>query len=138
MIKLFLKAKHWQLFLFILGIPVIFQVFIIFMIFSNIEINSTDKFVYTLLFFEFFPLIMIMFTSLFFGWLWSIVIGLKEKIPTEIKMNTKKFKFFFFFPLIYILIQLINMAGLFDGIRTFGLGIENWMVSVIIHLFSMF
>jgi hypothetical protein len=140
MIKLFLKAKHWQLFLLMLGIPLIFQFYMMFSMFSDFETESNPNPENMIDFFGLFPLIMILFTGLFFGWFWSIAIGLKEKIPTEIKMKTKKFKFFFFFPLAYILILMIYMAGLFSGIKTAGFELGNWIVAIIfpLHLFSMF
>ncbi len=140
MIKLFLKAKHWQLFLLLLGIPLIFQFYMMFTMFSDFETDSNPNPENMIGFFGLFPLIMILFTGLFFGWFWSIAIGLKEKIPTEIKMKTKKFKFFFFFPLVYILILMIYMTGLFSGIKTVVFELGNWIVAIILplHLFSMF
>ncbi|WP_225037315.1 hypothetical protein [Winogradskyella sp. SM1960] len=140
MIKLFLKAKHWQLFLLLLGIPLAFQFYMIFSMFSDFESNSNPNTESMMGFFGLFPLIMILFTGLFFGWFWSIAIGLKEKIPTEIKMKTKKFKLFFFFPLVYILVLMIYMTGLFSGIKTAGFELGNWIVAIILplHIFSMF
>ncbi len=140
MVKLFLKAKHWQLFLVLLGIPIIFQVFMLFEMFLAHKTQSIPDPKHMMVFFKFFPPIMILFTGLFFGWFWSIAIGLKEKIPREIKLKTNKFKFFFFFPLFYIMLLILHMAAKFYGLtpNTFNTG--NWTIALIlpVHLFSMF
>ena len=140
MINLFLKAKHWQIFLLLLGIPLIFQFYVMFTMFMDLDANSNPNPEKMMSFFGWFPVIMILFTGLFFGWYWSIAMGLKNKIPAEIKMKTRKFKVFFFFPLLYILFLLIYMAGLFNGLKTNGFELGNWIIAIIlpIHLFSMF
>ena len=43
---------------------------------------------------RFFPIIMILFIGGFFGWFWSISIGLQQVIPEEYRLNTGKFKIF--------------------------------------------
>lgn len=133
MIKLYLKAKHWQLFILLFGIPLIIQFFLMFNMFLEVESDSSPKYMISIL--QIFPLLMILFTGLFFGWFWSIVFGLKEEIPKEIKMNTKKFKFFFFFPLVYIFFLMLYITGIFNGFN-----IGNWIIGIILplHLFSMF
>lgn len=92
-----------------------------------------------------FPVIMIVYSGLFFGWIWSIAIGLQKRIPVSVKMKVKKFKTFFFVPLIYIL-----LISLFAGFSVSGLFVNgNASASVIVggiaitivlilHLFSMF
>lgn len=90
--------------------------------------------------FDFFSYIMIFFIFIFFGWFWSIAVGLQKNIPKEVKMKVKKFKVFFFIPLTYIILLMIYMGSLFSGLATNGFSNSGWIVAIIIplHLFSMF
>ncbi|MFK5982343.1 MAG: hypothetical protein QM499_05455 [Flavobacteriaceae bacterium] len=140
MIKLFLKAKHWQLFILLFGVPLIFQIFMIASMFIDIKTEGTPNPKYMLDTLLVFPIIMVLFIGIFFGWFWAIAIGLKEKIPKEIKMKTKKFKILFFIPIFYIFFLMIYMAGIFNGLITYRIDSENWVVAIILplHLLSMF
>ena len=82
---------------------------------------------------KFFPLIMILYMGVLFGWFWSVSIGLQKKIPKTIKMKTKKFKIFFFIPLVYIFFISLLIGGIFSGITT-GMAV----IIIPIHLLSMF
>jgi len=143
MIKLFLQAKHWQLFSLMFGIPIVFQIIMMISMFANIDANGNGETETMFNMFKIFPFIMIIYTSLFFGWFWSIGNGLQEKIPNEFKLNLKKFKIFFFVPLVYILSLMILIGTTAYGISSddnaIG-GIVGKMLFVIIplHLFSMF
>ncbi|UAB80966.1 hypothetical protein INR76_12785 [Marixanthomonas sp. SCSIO 43207] len=124
MIKFYLKAKHWQLFLLMLGIPLFFE----FLVILDIGI------------FNVFPIIMLLFIGVLFGWFWSIAIGLQKYVPQEIRMKVKKFKVFFFIPLIYMVFLTIYMSGIFSEIGINGFSKSGWIVAIILplHLFSMF
>lgn len=106
MVNKFLKAKHWQLFLAIIGVMVIFQVIVMKSVFSNINsISSNEPDPRTFLnIFNFFPVIMIIMTGILYGWQWSIATGLQHKLPKGITMKIKKFKIFFFCHVIYIVL----------------------------------
>ena len=140
MIDTFLKAKHWQLFIVMLGIPLLFQFYTMFNMFSDLDSESNPNPENIVDTFQMFPIIMILFSLVFFGWFWSIAIGLQKNIPAEVKMKVKKFKIFFFIPLIYIIFFMIYMGGLFSGIGTNGFSSGGGIVAVILplHLFSMF
>lgn len=144
MIKRFLKAKHWQLFTLMFGIPFLFQILMMVKVFPNInsEANLDPMEVFNM--FKFFPIIMILFVVVFFGWFWSIAIGLQKKVPKNVTMKTKKFKIFFFIPLVYILCISLFISGMFSGImqnetESIG-GLTNGIVGIILplHLLSMF
>ncbi len=133
MIRLFLRAKHWQLFLLLFGLPFIFQFYIMSVMFSDFGVESdatNESFVDV---FMLFPIMMIVFVGAFFGWLWSIAMGLQEKISPEIEIKTGKFKVFFFIPLIYILYLSIFMFASFEDP-----GVWVFAIIVPLHLFSMF
>lgn len=78
--NIFLRAKHWQLFLVTFGLPFLFQVIMMASIFSNL-INHHDP---TVIFnyFIFFPILMLLFAGTLFGWQWAVATGLQKMIPT--------------------------------------------------------
>ena len=148
MIQLFLKAKHWQLFIIMLGIPLISQFYFltrIFRIQTPIEQLSgsegytevvSEKFIL----FDFFPFITIFFILIFFGWFWSIAIELQQSIPNGIKMKVRKFKILFFIPLVYIVLMMVFMSRFSPEILTRGFSISAYIFAIILplHLLSMF
>jgi hypothetical protein len=144
MITKFLKAKHWQLFTLMFGIPLLFQIVMMGNIFSKInsETNPDPTEIFNM--FKFFPIIMILYIGFFFGWFWSIAIGLQKKVPKNVTMKTKKFKIFFFIPLVYILCISIFIVGIISGIMQNGTelsgGFVGGMIGMILplHLLSMF
>ena len=142
MINTFLKAKHWQLFLLMLGIPFLFQIFLITSVFFNMNTESDPNLFFN--YFKFFPFIMILYSGIFFGWFWSIAMGLQHKIPKEIKMKVNRFKIFFFIPLVYILVISLFMGSFFgNSIETMQGTHANDILPLFaiifpLHLFSMF
>lgn len=98
-------------------------------------------------FFKFFPVLMIIFAGTFFGWFWSIAIGLQNKVPANVKMKTGKFKIFFFIPITYMLLIAIGIGTTMSGLPGMvesgdqpDIGLIGSMMGIIIplHLFSMF
>ena len=85
MTNIFLRAKHWQLFLLMIGIPLLSEIYMyariwMFGSYSTPEMVTDDmgftqvldeKFIQ----FGWFPAIMLLFSLLVFGWLWSLAIG---------------------------------------------------------------
>jgi hypothetical protein len=141
---LFLKAKHWQLFLLLFGIPMAFEIYIMFTImsdewdpFRNPESASNP--------FLFFPIMMLFMLGTFFGWFWSIGVGLQPKLPKEIKMNAAFFKWSVWIPFGYTtalsLWAGILVTNVFNTSRR-GYGPGPIMASggilLILHLFAMF
>jgi hypothetical protein len=140
----FLRAKHWQLFLLTFGIPMIFQFVVMGSMILNIEIGTDPDPTIMFNYLKFFPVIMIVFMGVFFGWFWSVAIGLQHKVPTSVNMKVKKFKIFFFIPIAYILFITVFMAisigGLMETSSAPSGGLIVGLVAVIVpvHLFSMF
>ena len=144
MIDRFLKAKHWQLFLLTFGIPMLFQFIVMSTMFTNFG-NSNPPDPTTLLnYMKFYPVVMILYMGVYFGWFWSIVIGLQKKIPVDLQMKLKRFKIFFFIPLGYILFISIfagsAMSGFVDGTNAPDPKLIAGLFAFILplHLFSMF
>ncbi|GGK80545.1 hypothetical protein ACD591_09965 [Rufibacter glacialis] len=140
----FLKAKHWQLFILTCGIPVVFQLGIMEVILSKIGSggDSDPSAVFTYL--KLSLVVVVLFAAIFFGWFWSVAIGLQGGVPKNVKMKVRKFKVFFFMPLAYILLISITMGGAVDGMVGGGTGPSEGLIGgfigiiVPLHLFSMF
>lgn len=109
MINFFHKLKHWQLFLLLFVLPVVLQLLIVFTMLPSFLNSSADEFAIFGVFKYFF---IITFISIFglFGWIWSIVIGLNSKVPTQVDMKLKRFKLFFFIPLFYLVLLSLFMS----------------------------
>jgi hypothetical protein len=142
MINKFLKAKHWVLFLLTFGIPMVIQLVIMGLLISKLftSINSDSFDVFEKM--KFYPVITIIFMAILYGWFWSIAIGLQKKVPENIKMKVKKFKFFFVVPLVYFLLFMIffffEFGSAFHHESNVGI-LDGFFVFIIpIHLFSMF
>jgi hypothetical protein len=144
MIDRFLQAKHWQIFLLTFGIPMIFQFMMMGSMNSNITTQSSPS--PTLMFdqMNFFPVMMIIFMLVFFGWFWSIAIGLQKKVPENVTMKVTKFKIFFFTPFVYTLLFLFVFNVLMDELLSFetepNIGLIGGLFAIVfpLHLFSMF
>ena len=137
----FLTAKHWQLFILTFGIFFIFQISIVISIFTKSEeLNKDPLKILNIL--QLFPIMMIFYCAVTFGWFWSVAIGLQQKIPQEIKMKIKKFKVFFFIPLSYILMIILIMTTAFSGIFSNEFNpmiLAGSMIFIIpLHLFSIY
>ena len=144
MIDNFLKAKHWQLFLLTFGIPMIFQFVMMGSMMSNFGTESNPDPSMMFNYMKFFPILMIFFMGVFFGWFWSVAIGLQIKVPENVKMKVKKFKIFFFIPVAYMLLMMLFMGVTMNGLMDNGTepsgGFIGSIAAIIVplHLFSMF
>lgn len=144
MTTLFLKAKHWQLFLLTFGLPMIFQYFMIGAMFTHISTATHPDPSIIFNYMKFFPLIMIVFTGILFCWLWSVAIGLQKVVPADVKMKVTKFKIFFFFQIVYLICFLLFLGISINGILTGETSPDGGRIGAIfgiilpLHFFSMF
>ncbi len=144
MIPLFLKAKHWHLFLLLFVVPTIYQQAIINSVISTISNEANPDPSELLNTFSYLPIILMLSVGVLFGWLWSIAIGLQYKIPQNIRLNTNSFKIFFFIPLLYMIFIIFSINSIFQEITQEGVpfsnGLDFGMIKFIIplHLLSMF
>jgi hypothetical protein len=140
----FLKAKHWQLFLLTFGIPMIFQFVMMGSMIANFATQTNPDPTMMFNYMEFFPVIMIVFMAALFGWVWSVAIGLQKKVPENVTMKVKKFKIFFFIPLIYLLIFMtvfsVSMNGFFSSNSGPSFELIGGLFDVIfpLHIFATF
>ena len=79
-----------------------------------------------------------------FGWQFSVATGLQKMVPSGVNMKVKKFKIFFFFPIVYITLILIFVSYVLTTINFSNPQAIDYrffmLFSLIIpiHLFSMF
>jgi len=128
--SIFLRLKHWQLFLLLIGIPLIFQ----FVIMGSVILSNNTNIMMTV-----FPIMMFLLLAIFFGWFYALGTNLHKKLPIFAPMNLKTFKIFMFIPVAYIvticLFMLVALPDLADS------GQESFAYFAIIfpiHIFSMF
>lgn len=104
-------------------------------IFANIEANNNPDPEFMFSYMKFFPIMMLLFMGVFFGWFWSVAIGLQRMIPDEIKLKVNRFKFFLLIPIVYIIFFLgFIMTSFTSGGPNPGI----FAVILPLHLFSMF
>jgi hypothetical protein len=105
--KIFLKAKHWQLFLLTFAIPFfLYMSGIVIMIAILATQRVHDPYI-GLRFLPFFIFIGLIATAVQYGWMWASGILLNNRLPEELRLNTVFFKICFFYPFIYIPIVII-------------------------------
>ncbi|CAH0336676.1 hypothetical protein FVB9288_02387 [Flavobacterium sp. CECT 9288] len=144
MTERFLKAKHWQLFILTFGIPLIFQIILMSTLFATITTQTTPDPTIIFSYMKYFPLLMLLFMALLFGWFWSIAIGLQKKVPQDISMKVKKFKIFFFIPLVYLLLLMLFINIAIDGFDTanpepnIAIIASYFVIIFPLHFFSIF
>ena len=108
MIRKFLTAKHWQLFVLMFAIPFVLQIFGMVQLFGMVETfeamehtgDVSPEFVMDSMmsYFGIFIVVIVVMSLLFLGWLWSVGVGLQDKITEELKMKTGLFKAALIFP----------------------------------------
>ncbi len=144
MVNRFLKAKHWQLFLLVFGLPIILQFILFGYMFSSMLAQTNPDPMKMMNGMRWTPLLVLPIYGIFFGWLWSIAIGLQNKIPENVKMKVKKFKVLFFIPLIYISVIMVYFSFAFSSFIQMDQApqVESMLglfaVIFPLHLFSMF
>jgi hypothetical protein len=105
--NIFLRMKHWQLFILLFGIPLTFQA---------IGMVSIAFFKDPAMFFIIFPLILFLYMAGFFSWFYTLGTNLNRKLPGAVQMNLKKFKILLFIPIVYIFLICIFLFGLFKNL----------------------
>lgn len=134
--NIFLKAKHWQLFLFNFAIPfVLYFVAIIIMIGIAVTQNiNSPEFGFRMI--PFFILIGLISAAVRYLWTWSAGIQLNKRLPRELQMNSIFFKICFFYPFVYFpTILLVIMIMIHPGSDFLHFA---FILFVPFHLFAIF
>lgn len=126
-----LTLKHWQIFTLLMGVPVLFQLFVGYAV-------TTDS-VSSLIFIAF-PVMLVFLIAVFFGWFYAIGTNLHKKLPGSVTMNLTRFKIFLFIPFAY----MISISLIMCNLITERLPIDGqpnpafFLVIFPLHLFSIF
>lgn len=101
--SIFLRAKHWQLFIPAIAIP--FTLLFVFAIAAVITItsmeNNTDRPEDAIWLFYLLPFILILSWFVQFAWSWTVVTKLSKLVPKHVRLPIGRIKFFFILPVIY-------------------------------------
>jgi len=139
--NLFLRAKHWQVFLVTFGIPFVLQMTLVVTIVYNIIQNHDPSLILGYL--KFLPFVVILCSGGLYFWQWSVAIGLQKKIPGGVNMKVTQFKIFFFIPMVYLVLFSVFISSMFNSDILHG-GQPNLQIFYLfpiifpLHLFSMF
>ena len=131
--KFFLKIKHWQLFVLLIGIPIALEFFTVGFIFTADDFSSgLERFL------RIFPVLLLLYIGALFGWLWSVGIFLSKKLPTDAPMPSGLFKGALIIPTMYILFICWFVAKLMWGNEMSELFLEeNLGIILTAHFTSM-
>jgi len=127
--KVFLTAKHWQLFLLFFAIPMAIHAWFMSTFFVAImPMTSPDSMTtppdpqtifasFSYLMYDF-AVVFVLAGGTIFGWLYSVGTKLQPMLPEGAKMSVGLFRVFLFFPLVYLISIAIGMAWLFSTLSS--------------------
>lgn len=128
----------------IFGLPMIFQFIAFANMFSSMLAQTTPNPEEMMHRMRWMMLLGLPIYGIIFGWLWSVAIGLQNKIPENVTMKVRKFKILFFIPLLYlsgIMVYFFFAFGSFfqiDPMPNPQLILGVFAIILPLHLFSMF
>jgi len=134
--NIFLRAKHWQLFILHFAIPfVLYFIAIAFMIGIAIRNHGHDPYI-GLRFIPVFIILGLISAIVKYGWTWAAGIILNDRLPEELKLNSVFFKICFFYPIVYLpLFGLLMYTQFHDGIEAFPF---TFLLIIPFHLLAIF
>lgn len=91
--KIFLRLKHWQLFLLLVGPAILFDIFL----FGSIIFPLDRSFIVIV-----FPFVMIFSMGILFGWLYAMGTNLHKQLPGNVTMNIVSFTILFLVAFIFM------------------------------------
>jgi hypothetical protein len=143
--SIFLRAKHWQLFIPAIAIPFTLMIVLIItaiMTITSLE-NNTDRPENVLWLFYLLPVVLILSWFVQFAWSWTVLTKLSKLVPDHVRLPIGRIKFFFVLPVIYFcclpfyivfVIQTVTMEKEEDLLLAALLG----LVVFIFHFLSIF
>ncbi len=85
--RFLLRLRHWEIFLFTWGIPM------------AINVVSLSR---PMLAVKLYPIMMMAFMVGIFGWIWAISTQLQKKLPADVHLDIRMFRFVFSIPIMYV------------------------------------
>lgn len=142
--SIFLRAKHWQIFVPFMIIPfiamIVFSIIVAVLMVSNTPENPEDG-VWVA---YFMPFLFAISGFVQFSWFWNVLTKLSTLIPAEkVNMPVKRIKLFFLIPIIYICLIPLFVAFVITNIANqdpagiMKVAIAGFFV-FILHLFCIF
>lgn len=142
--SIFLRAKHWQLFVALIAIPFITMI-LFSVIVAIVMINKTPGRPEDAVWIAYLmPFIVAISGFVQFAWLWNVLTKLRTLIPAEtVKMPAKRIKVFFFVPVIYFCLIPLFVAFVISNVSDQNpAGIIKVVIAgffvFFLHLFSVF
>lgn len=129
--KQIIHAKHWQVFLLFIGLPMVAQIIMI----STASVGSLSVGIVLSL------AAGILSMGVYFLWLWSVGNFLYKHLPDHISMNVQRFRAFLIFQLTYIgMMFFVTSMILSTYLSTIGNVASTGFIGlfVLLHLFAMF
>lgn len=141
-----LTTPHWKLFILVVGIPFVAGLVLMITMVSLLvgQREPNPETIFPIMFI--FPVIGLFAAVIQFYWHWSVATGLQSYLHPETKLRVKRFKFFFFVPLVYLGAFMLFGAIMATQVQS----MENnepqdiaWAIPLFIlvflmHFFSMF
>ena len=139
MIQLFLKAKHWQLFILLFGSPMLVQGVFITSMFSTILGDGEPDIDRIFGIMKFMPIVMSVILLIYFAWFWSLGIGLNRLLPDTLKQKTGLFRLALVFPIMYIIFFLGFIGYMFVSLTSEMASVNSGIIFFILplHLLAM-
>lgn len=131
----YLRAKHWQVFLLLVVLPLVMQMIFMAILIGTITSNVIEGQVEPELIFGKFSIMMAFFLiyfALILAWWYSIGVGLQPYIPVKARKSTQTFKMFLLVPLAYFLLLTlvsIDPRSFFPGLL---------ILIIPLHFFTIF
>ena len=125
--NIFHKAKHWQIFLFIFGLPFLAYMLMLGSIISSISaatVNGVEPDPAEIMqmmvgIFNFMPILALVVTLVLYGWYWSIGMGLQYKLPAHVKIGSGLFKVALIIPLVSMMALMYVMRDMMTTVAEF-------------------
>jgi len=102
--KIFIQAKHWQIFIILFILPVAIETMLLNLLLPAGYVSSPMIY---------FSVIMVIYTIVYFGWLYTLGINLCRKLPASVKTRKGLFKNMLIIPFVYILFTTLFLQYTF-------------------------
>lgn len=97
----FLRARSWQLFLLLFGLPFLFQLLMTVLMALRVRPDIVADFLFADLF------VLLMSIGLYIGWIWTLAIPLQQRLPEALRRRTALFRLSLALPMGYMLLLLL-------------------------------
>jgi hypothetical protein len=118
---LFLRAKHWQLFIAFVVLPIVIGMFLMINMLMNILPNGEPDPVEIFNHLKFFPLVIILFMGGKMCWQWAVAIRLQRLAPPGVRFKNTAFQIFFWFIILFYPVLFFFFFYMFRFIGSIGM-----------------